>query len=549
LPDLPTIQVYALHAEEFAAAYNAVRPSFLSRLSKEIPAGGRVLDIGSGSGRDMAAFAEEGFDVYGVEPAEPFIAEAERQYPDLKGRIRPGSLPDGIPPELGTFDAVHCSAVLMHLAKEELFNAIFTMRDLLRPDGLLHLAFSLARPGLDAEHRSAEGRLFNEIDTEQLKAILRRAGFKVLSESEGGDNLGRDEIKWVSLVLKRLDGASERPLQRIEVIVNHDNKDATYKLALLRSLAELAETHFHEAKWLGEGMVGIPVNLVVDKWIRYYWPLFESNEYIAQKNGEHPGCGKPLMFRSSLTALIDQFRNSGSFLAYLNATEQNANFAKETRTKIRDAIRNGPVKFASGNIFGWSRVAGESYITMPNGFWEELGELSNWIEPAIRLQWAEETRRFAKESFQTGEILHLLSTDYEQLRSVTAARNIFGRIPMLHCTWTGDRLGRSFDIDHIIPYSLWHNNDLWNLVPANSRVNNQKRDKLVERNLLYKQRDLIVHAWELQRQEMPLRFDRELGNLVGRAPDPENWEAPAFNRLAEAIEATALRRQVARWSA
>lgn len=33
-----------------------------------------------------------------------------------------------------------------------------------------------------------------------------------------------------------------------------------------------------------------------------------------------------------------------------------------------------------------------------------------------------------------------------------------------------------FAIDHVIPFALWHNNDIWNLLPAAPAVNTQKSD-------------------------------------------------------------------------
>lgn len=521
----------------------------MTRLLATRDSPGRILDVGCGSGRDLAAFAEEGWDVQGIEPVEAFRAIAVRNYPDLKGKILKGALPNDIPDSLGSFDIIHCSAVLMHLEIEELFNSIFTVRNLLRPAGVAHFSFCPDRPGIDSGNRSPEGRLFNPVNPDQLKAVLTRAGFSIVSEERSGDGMRREGIQWISLIARKEDGSSSQPLQRIEQIVNNDTKDATYKLALLRALSELAASHFHEARWVGDGLVALPAALVVDKWIQYYWPVFESGRFIAQKNGEERGCRKPVMFRKSMTEVIQRYSNCGSYAAFLDAGESDSTPIRLMRSKVRDAIRNGPVKFASGGHFSWRRLNGHSFILLPQQFWQEMAELSHWIEPAIRLRWAEETCRFSKQQFQVGEILSLLSKNYQADRNVTATRRIFSLSGPVHCTWTDNLLRKTFEVDHIIPYSLWHNNDLWNLVPTDPKVNHQKRDKLVSRGVLYRQRDRIIHTWERQRAELTQRFDRELGNLIGRPADPHNWQSPAFNRLAEVIEATALRRQAERWSA
>jgi hypothetical protein len=65
----------------------------------------------------------------------------------------------------------------------------------------------------------------------------------------------------------------------------------------------------------------------------------------------------------------------------------------------------------------------------------------------------------------TGSILDLLLRDLDAGRKVAAAAEVFRRTPGLECVWTGGRLVQRFDIDHGIAFSLWRNNDLWNLFP------------------------------------------------------------------------------------
>lgn len=548
VPDTRTIEAYAERAEEFAATYNTVRPPFLSRILEVARPGGRLLDIGCGSGRDLAAFAEEGMEVFGLDPVETMREVAGKTYPVLKGRLRAGSLPDDLP-EGETYDVVHCAAVLMHLFPEELFNAVFSLRNLLVPEGICHLSFSPDRPGLDDAFRSPEGRLFRPLQREQVVVLLERAGFRILSVETGGDRLGREAIQWVSILARRDEGHGERPLQRIEEIVTRDTKDATYKLALLRSLTELAGQHFHDVRWLDDGRVAVPSARIVDQWIRYYWPLFAVDRFIPQKNGEYPGSGKPISFRQELTRLVSSFSQSGGYLAYREARWMNPSLDRHLRSKIQTAIRTGPVVFTSGQMFQWMGRGADSHLVLPGGFWKELAELGHWIEPAIRLRWAEETRRFSKQQLPVGEVLSLLSTDYEVDRNVALSRHIFAGVPRLRCTWTERTLNRTFDVDHILPYSLWHTNDLWNLVPTDPKVNRQKRDRLVDRAFFLHRRDAVIHAWELQREQAGERFDCELHTLLGRRPDPDNWQHAAFQCLAEAIEATALRRKAERWSA
>ena len=104
-------------------------------------AGGRVLDGGAGSGRDLAALVELGFEAFGTEPAAAMREVALKAYPHLAGRIYPHGLP--LPEEAdlgGSYDGVICSAVFQHLPEAERFNAAFSLKRLLRENGRLWIS-------------------------------------------------------------------------------------------------------------------------------------------------------------------------------------------------------------------------------------------------------------------------------------------------------------------------------------------------------------------------------------------------------------------------
>lgn len=118
-------------------------------------------------------------------------------------------------------------------------------------------------------------------------------------------------------------------------------------------------------------------------------------------------------------------------------------------------------------------------------------------------------------------------------------------------TYTGGSIEgheKVFDVDHIIPFSLWHNNDLWNLVPSHPQINNQKRDKIIGRETLLRSRDRIVYYWQKQNDSHPFRFQNEVGRtLLGKPASANNWELQAFNALSETVEIISLHRGVERW--
>jgi len=138
-----------------------------------------------------------------------------------------------------------------------------------------------------------------------------------------------------------------------------------------------------------------------------------------------------------------------------------------------------------------------------------------------------------------------LLLDKEDERSTIEARKLFSGMERLECIWTGTTLRDSFDVDHVIPFDLWHNNDVWNLLPASKTANSKKSNKLPSTDILRSRKDCIVDYWELLRDKNSLRFDKEAETLLVMPTD--NWQNALYGQLCNAIEVAALQRGVGRW--
>ncbi len=495
----------------------------------------------------MAALLQAGFEVYGLEPAAALAAEAEAIFPQLQGRIVRGSLPGDLPVDR-VFSAVLCSAVLMHVPAEEWFEAVYALRRLLAPSGRAIIFVSTGRQVDPVTSRDAEGRLFHEPSPEAAQLLFERVGFKLLSLQTTPDRMGRAELRWHVFVFEWPSQVTLPPLDIIQRIIGAESKSATYKLALLRALSEAAARNMHSAVPLADGRVGLPLDLLAEKWLRYYWPLFESGRFIPGANGERPGAAKPLAFRRALTVLVERYRNVGGYPAF-NIEWSGAALIGAARTelgealkRIRRAILDGPVFFAAKGTFTYDSQ--RRLVTLPFELWREFVQLGFWIEPAVVLEWAVETRRMSKQELTVGEVLTLLTAELEEDRSVADARRTFETAPALACVWSGARLPRVFDVDHAIPFSLWRCNDLWNLLPASPAVNNLKRDRLPTLELVKRSEERIIGNWRLHEARFPLRFGAELSRFLGAGFERANWELTAMRRFREAIEATAVQRRV-----
>ena len=561
--DPRTLAFYRTHAAELTERYEAVDSPVARYFPVAFVAGARVLDIGAGSGRDLAALLAAGFDGHGVEPTDEFRQAAVHRHPELAGRLIAGALPELGEPFGGGFDGVLCSAVLMHLAEADLFDAALALRRVLKPHGRLLLSVPSARDDVGADERDAQGRLFKGYAAEELQLLFERLGFQRISRWDNEDAQRRAGIRWTTLLLELQTGQGLRAVDQIEGILNRDRKVATYKFALFRALAEIATQEPRVARWLPNGKVGVPVDRIAERWLRYYWPIFASPHFIPQSQSEGAGSNQPVAFRAPMQALMQPFALQGehgglsAWHAAMGAGQLDAHLTRLHREALRSiaaTIRSGPVTFAggaleSGRVFqfdGQSRS-----VLMSADLWRELSLLGHWIVDAVIVRWAALTERFAhRQGISSGEVLPLLLARPDPDRVTAVARGIYLAAHADRCVWSGRRLGaRNFVVDHAIPFSLWGNNDLWNLLPADAEINTRKSDKLPTAELLKTNQAQVLDNWRLTREAMPQAFDRQAAHLLGHELRlGKAWEGELFARLREAIELTALQRGIERWS-
>ncbi len=555
--DRQTSIYYSRHAARLAREYSQVGTDYLEQIAGAFQNCVSVLDVGCGTGRDCLHLFRAGKDVVGVDASAEMLAEARSVF-QLKGvdpseRLIEASLPKLTPINDSAFDGVLCVGVLMHLPEEEMFDAVYGLKRVLRHGGVLLLSIPEARSGIDPEsHRDASGRLFTDLSTDKLQLLFERVGFRIEKSSSTPDSLGREGMFWRTMLFRRLDNAIDRPLHLVEGILNRDQKVATYKLALFRALSEIAQTQTHLARFREDHKVSIPNDAIAAKWLFYYWPIFDSENLIAQGTGS---AGTDVAIRSKLKPLITHYAKRGGLPAFYvewrsgRMNPEVKRLVSQALGKIKGTIWTMPVRHAGGGhyeVFQYDRA--ERSIVMDASLWRELCLTGNWIQDATVLRWAELTEKINRGTIKASTVIDCLLTVPDEQRNVTDARRFYAEWDGRLCVWTGRDLTKSFQVDHAIPFSLWRNNDLWNLLPASGRANLQKSDSLPTYALLQRQRDSIIHCWRGLDEAFGDRFRNEAQILLGREPLAESrWEVQLFNRFVEAFETTAMQRGSNRW--
>ncbi len=360
----------------------------------------------------------------------------------------------------------------------------------------------------------------------------------------------------------------------ISKIIERDSKTTTYKFALLRGVIDIIQDNSPYISFT-ENRVHFPTGLLIEKWILYYYPILESQTAIPQINGE-----TNLAFESYFVKIISSYTDNNGFSAFYNDLKNKGipiNLQSdffELAKKLRDTITKMPMKYIGRSISndyysifnfengvlrkGNSEIDIEFLIqnfgtfSIPKEYYEAFKILGSFIsgQDSILFKWAEFSVNASKQNLSiskvVNEVLKSPITEREIAESKRIYKDILKREGQVYCVWTGKKIA-SYDIDHLIPFSIWKNNDLWNLLPSDSKTNNQKRDKIPSPELIEKQKSLILDYWEILNESQSQRFKKEiqvalLGNNVFNS-----WKETGIKQLQNSCDYLISKRGFEEW--
>jgi SAM-dependent methyltransferase len=191
----------AFYDQWAATGKEAPRSAISRHFAGAFAPGARVLDVGCGMGRDLVALLDMGFDACGVEPNDAMRAQALARDPRVRGRIAAATLPALGQPFGGGFDAIVCSAVLMHLPDDALPATCAAFAAVLRPRAHVLMALPHMQPELLSDGRDPDGRQFTNHDPERVREGLATFGFALLRVVELVTPL--PDTRWRVLLFER----------------------------------------------------------------------------------------------------------------------------------------------------------------------------------------------------------------------------------------------------------------------------------------------------------------------------------------------------------
>lgn len=188
-----TIAFYESHAQAyFDRTVVADLEPLYGRFLPNVRPGGTILDLGSGSGRDLKAMRDRGFVPLGID-ASPSLAKLATDFSGvtcLTMQFEDLDLPKG-------FDAAWACASLLHISKCRIPAILRNIRDSLTEDGIFFASVQLG----EGEKLLPDGRFFAYYQLEEFSHLIENAGFKIQESWVSKDSLShRRSIDWINIV-------------------------------------------------------------------------------------------------------------------------------------------------------------------------------------------------------------------------------------------------------------------------------------------------------------------------------------------------------------
>jgi len=518
-----------------------------------LPAPGKtVLDVGSGSGRDAAWLASRGYDVIAVEPSDAMRARAMALHKSTRITWLADSLPDlAQVRRLGlTFDLILLSAVWMHVPPASRERALRKLATLLAPNGRIAISLRIGA--------AAPDRMMYEVSRHELSNLAQQFGLRTIRETDSVDKLKRSGVSWSTVVLGLPDdGLGALPLLR-QLILN-DGKSSTYKIALLRILARIADSAAGSARHEHESVI-VPMGLVALFWMRMYKPLIENGlpQMPPSRLGTGPGfitdsfnalrLVNPVELRIGAMFGGDTAKHLHRSLSEITQLicKMPAHYLRwpasdqsifETRTLRRTST---PSALRIDDAFLWS--FGELHV--PLQIWHAFTRYNVWVEPVLVSEWVRLIDGYAGNRIpNVRQLAHSFLVWADPERDTRLARAAVARIrdasKPVYCVWSGQRLLDEYDVDHCFPFAAWPCGDAWNLMPASRQINIQKSNRLVTQGALERSSEYITNWWVdaflSEGEESQRRFFLEAGLtlplLVAQPSEADVIDAMKVHRI------------------
>ena len=192
-----TLDYYNKNSEEyFNSTLNVDMTNTYKAFLKLLPKGGKILDLGCGSGRDSMNFMKLGYEVTAVDGSKELAKRASV----LLGKEVIVSTFEEL--ELKEkFHGIWACASLLHIKREDLKIVLNNLYNNLDDNGVFYMSFKYG----EQAYVDDKNRYFNCFTDESIISFINEnTKYNILGLYITEDKLGRvNEVKWVNLICNK----------------------------------------------------------------------------------------------------------------------------------------------------------------------------------------------------------------------------------------------------------------------------------------------------------------------------------------------------------
>lgn len=197
---IETIKNYDEIATSYAEyTFDRILQYQLTQFTSYIAKKAKILDIGSGCGRDVHYLMEEGHDVIGIDLSKNLVKEAKKRVPT--GRfIHMDMLELDFDDE--SFDGIWCHATLCHVLKKDAIKALEEMHRVLKSGGVIYIGLREGSGEKMVRYLKSGNlpKFFAFYTQMELEELIREAGFEILNSYSERD----EQSAWINIFAKKI---------------------------------------------------------------------------------------------------------------------------------------------------------------------------------------------------------------------------------------------------------------------------------------------------------------------------------------------------------